>query len=73
MNGEKSYEDGVRDGELKALVGRVASLESVVIDGFKIRDIKITALEHAIWLLYGAIGIVGFIVPIAQRVMSSGG
>ena len=64
---DKSYEDGVRDGELKALVGRVNSLETIVVDGFKARDIKLSALEHAVWLLYGAIGIVGFVVPLVWR------
>jgi hypothetical protein len=64
---EKSYEDGVRDGELKALIGRVSSLEVFVNNGFQSHWNEINALKKAVWMLYGAIGIVGFIVPLIWR------
>ena len=70
---EKSYEDGVRDGELKALVGRVTSLEAFVNNGFNSHWKEIEALKKAVWMLYGAIGIVGFIVPLVWRWALGGG
>jgi hypothetical protein len=64
---DKSYEDGVRDGELKALVGRVTSLENFVNNGLQAQWQEINALKKAVWMLYGAIGIVGFVVPMIWR------
>lgn len=70
---EKSYDDGVRDGELKALIGRVTSLETFVNNGFTSHWNEINALKKAVWMLYGAIGIVGFVVPLIWRWALGGG
>jgi len=63
MSEGKTYEDGVRDGELKALIGRVCSLEQVAATQWG----EINNLKKAVWMLYGAIGIVGFVVPLVWR------
>ena len=64
---EKSYEDGLRDGAMRALHDRIATIEKDTKDGFQQMTHELDILKKAVWLLYGAIGIVGFVLPLFQK------
>jgi hypothetical protein len=66
-NERRAYEAGVRDGELRSLHERVSTMDRETKAGFLEMTREIGALKKAIWMLYGAIALMGFIVPLMQK------
>jgi len=62
---EKSYEDGLRDGELRSLKIEVVELKRIVEE--LTRDVR--AQGRIIWMLCGALVLAQFIIPIVSRMI----
>jgi hypothetical protein len=69
---EKTYEDGKREAEMNALRQRVDGLHTEMREGFNKFMMEIDTLKKAVWLLYGAIALVGFILPLLQKMFNLG-
>ena len=67
MTEESDYERGKRDEQMSAMRTELASIKTLVKEGFQTQWHEIDTLKKAVWLLYGAIAIVGFIVPVIQK------
>jgi len=61
----KTYEDGLRDGELRSLRNEVIELKKIVDD--LSRDVCLQG--RVIWLLCGAIALAQFVIPILLSVI----
>ena len=66
-NEESDYERGKRDEQLRAMQSELASIKTLVKEGFQTQWHEIDTLKKAVWLLYGAIAIIGFILPLVQK------
>ena len=64
---EKSSEDGLRDGELHAIKERLQVMDIHIKTAISALTHDVDALKKAVWLLYGAIAIVGFVIPLVQK------
>jgi hypothetical protein len=64
---ERTYEEGRRDAELTALHERVNTIDIELKDGFRIFRSEMDTLKKALWMLYGGILLVGFVIPVAQK------
>jgi len=67
MEHKKSYDDGKRDAEMEGLSKRVDGLHNELREGFNRFMTELDTLKKAVWLLYGAIALVGFILPLLQK------
>lgn len=60
---EKTYEDGLRDGELLSLKHEIVELKNIVAE--LSRDVR--AQGRIIWMLSGALVLAQFVIPIVSR------
>ena len=67
MTEETDYERGKRDAQMNAMQTELIAVKVLVKEGFQVQWREIDTLKKAVWMLYGAIIIVGFIVPVIQK------
>jgi hypothetical protein len=60
---EKTYEDGIRDGQFLSLQSQLKETKDEVHE----LTTDVNALKKAVWMLYGAITIIGFVIPLVWR------
>ena len=64
---ESDYERGQRDAQMTAMQTEIIAVKVLVKEGFQVQWREIDTLKKAVWMLYGAIIIVGFILPLVQK------
>ena len=67
MSEETDYERGKRDAQMTAMQTELIAVKVLVKEGFQVQWREIDTLKKAVWMLYGAIIIVGFIIPVVQK------
>lgn len=61
----KTYEDGLRDGELKSLKQEITELKDIVAELSK--DVR--AQGKIIWMLSGALVLAQFVIPLVTHIV----
>jgi len=64
---DRSYDDGVRDGKLSTLQEQLKNLTVAVEKEIGLLTHDVDVLKKAVWMLYGAIAVTGFVVPLVWK------